>query len=126
MRKTGLLILVFAMVTSLSCQDYDISEVVEDSYLFSRDSIDAEPSLRNTRLFCELEISDSLTESASANRGSPMHAPGQRNTSTAWFFNQPWAATFIWGKMVRDSLLLLGLAFVVVFITRPKKGGGSS
>lgn len=124
MRKTGLLILVFAMVTSLSCQDYDISEVVEDSYLFSRDSIDAEPSLCNTLLPSELEFSDSLTESA-AKRGSPMHAPGQRNMSTAWFFNQPWAATFIWGKIVRDSLLLLVLAFVIIFITRPRKGGGS-
>ena len=123
MRETGLIILVFTMVTSLSCQDYDISEVVEDSYLFRRDSIDAEPSQCNTRLPSVFELSDSLTESASANRGSPMHAPGQRNMSTAWFFNQPWAATFIWGKMVRDSLLLLVLAFVIVFITRPKKGG---
>ena len=124
MRKTGLLILVFAMVTLLSCQDYDISEVVEDSYMFSRDSIDAESSICNTRLPSELEFSDSQTESTATKRGSPMHAPGQRNMSTAWFFNQPWAATFVWGKMIRDSLLLLVLAFVIVFATRPKRGGG--
>jgi len=46
-----------------------------------------------------------------------LHAPGERNHGTEWFFNQPWAASFIWGKMLRDSVILVALAVAVLLIS---------
>jgi len=46
------------------------------------------------------------------------HEPGVRNHGTQWFFNQPWAASFIWDKIVRDSVILLVLAAAVLLFSR--------
>lgn len=55
--------------------------------------------------------------------GLHVHGAGERNHGTGWFFNQPWAATFIWGKMVRDSIILLLLAAAVLFVSGRVTGG---
>lgn len=46
-----------------------------------------------------------------------VHEAGQRNHGTVWFFNQPWAASFIWGKMLRDSVILVVLAAVILLLS---------
>ena len=50
--------------------------------------------------------------------GLHQHGAGVRNHGTEWFFNQPWAASFVWGKMLRDSIILLALAASVVLLPR--------
>lgn len=119
MQKVRLAILTIAVLIALSCHDYDISEVVGDSYVFARDSI------VSSRLSSDADTGTVFQKSAGlstrSNSSSPMHAPGQRNMSTAWFFNQPWAARFIWGKILRDSIMLLVISFVIVFLSRPKE-----
>jgi hypothetical protein len=47
-----------------------------------------------------------------------VHAAGVRNHGTVWFFNQPWAARFIWGKMLRDSAILVALALGLLAVSR--------
>ncbi|NLP04981.1 hypothetical protein GX411_03380 [Candidatus Fermentibacteria bacterium] len=42
--------------------------------------------------------------------GMHIHPAGSRNHGTQWFFNQPWAAPFVWGKMLRDTLVLAALS----------------
>jgi hypothetical protein len=46
------------------------------------------------------------------------HDAGARNHGTEWFFNQPWAASFIWPKMLRDSVLLAALAAAIYLVSR--------
>ena len=46
-----------------------------------------------------------------------VHEEGVRNHGTGWFFNQPWAASFIWGKMVRDIVILLSLSAAVLLVS---------
>ena len=53
-----------------------------------------------------------------------LHEAGQRNHGTEWFFNQPWAARFIWGKMVRDSVILIALAAGILFLSRYRRKRG--
>jgi hypothetical protein len=50
--------------------------------------------------------------------GLHQHGAGIRNHGTEWFFNQPWAATFVWGKMLRDSIILLILAVSLYLLPR--------
>jgi hypothetical protein len=50
--------------------------------------------------------------------GLHTHGAGVRNHGTQWFFNQPWAASFVWGKMLRDSIILLVLALIAFFLPR--------
>jgi hypothetical protein len=119
LQKVRLAVLTIAVFIALSCHDYDISDVVDDSYVFARDSI------VSTRLPSDADTGIVFHKSAGlasrSNSSSPMHAPGQRNMSTAWFFNQPWAARFIWKKMLRDSIVLLVISFVIVFLSRQKE-----
>ncbi|MEN8209514.1 MAG: hypothetical protein ABFR50_09720, partial [Candidatus Fermentibacteria bacterium] len=63
------------------------------------------------------EESDEHDPSEIAGSDRHVHDAGQRNHGTGWFFNQPWAATFIWGKMFRDSLILLVLSAVVFLVS---------
>jgi hypothetical protein len=46
-----------------------------------------------------------------------VHQPGVRNHGTEWFFDQPWAARFVWGKMIRDAVILLALAGVILVLS---------
>lgn len=119
MHKIRLVVLALAVNFVTSCQDYDISEVVDDSYTFTRDSI--MPSLLPIDADSEMIFFNPTKLASMGNSTSPMHAPGQRNASTAWFFNQPWAARVIWGKMLRDTILLLVISSVLVFLSRQKE-----
>jgi len=46
------------------------------------------------------------------------HDQGVENHGTEWFFNQPWHSSFIWGKMLLNSVILLVLGVIVLFASR--------
>ena len=46
------------------------------------------------------------------------HAPGEICSDTWWFFTQPWAARWYWGKLLRDGIVLLALASLVTVVSR--------
>lgn len=48
------------------------------------------------------------------------HDQGVIDGETIWFFTQPWAADWFWGKLLRDSLILLALAAAVTVISGRK------
>jgi len=113
------LLLVISLLSLMSsCRtDYDIGEVAPES--FEGEACDhshtgqAGPEDEHSEhRHSEEHEQGSDTEGLS---GSEMHfhEPGQRNHGTAWFFNQPWAASFVWGKMLRDSVVLVVLALTV-------------
>ena len=62
-----------------------------------------------------------ITEQVDDSHSGHNHAAGARNHGTEWFFNQPWAAPFIWPKLFRDALIFLALA-VVLFVVTARKG----
>lgn len=119
MKLTAVLIIVSFMLLSLACKaDYDIAEVASQEYLgathhhgtddsgheeVEQDSVNEESHVHDT--------------SGIAGTDRHVHDAGQRNHGTAWFFNQPWAASFIWGKMVRDAVILLILAAAVLLVS---------
>ncbi len=131
--KLTVVILISAVLLSLACKaDYDIEEVAPPEHLGTdhHDELDecehedaehvesdheheaetAEPGSVHEESH-EIDVS----EISGSNRH--VHDAGQRNHGTGWFFNQPWAASFIWGKMLRDSLILLVLAAVILFVS---------
>jgi hypothetical protein len=93
------------LLSSSACApagDYDIAEVAPDSFTGAGgEEHHDEPGPEHPGA----DSTDHETET-----GLHLHPAGERNHGTAWFFNQPWAATFVWGKMVRDSVILLALA----------------
>lgn len=105
-------LLAFILIVISGCRDADISEIVSDDYTFMRDTI-------GTAIH-ESRASSRLPDTMSGITDSPMHSPGQRNAGTAWFFYQPWAAKAYWGKLLRDSLIFLGLSVLILFFTRKK------
>ncbi|GEM_PF-6535173 len=46
------------------------------------------------------------------------HEAGNVCSETRWFFTQPWAAEWFWGKLLRDCFVLLALAGFVVLVSR--------
>ncbi|MFO7626720.1 MAG: hypothetical protein R6V62_05640 [Candidatus Fermentibacteraceae bacterium] len=46
------------------------------------------------------------------------HEAGHYCSETRWFFTQPWAAEWYWGKLLRDGLVLLVLAGAVTLLSR--------
>ncbi len=66
----------------------------------------------------EAQAPDSVTAGRLSGGGMHIHEPGERNHGTQWLFNQPWAAPFIWPKIVRDILILLALAGAVLLASR--------
>lgn len=50
------------------------------------------------------------------------HEAGHVCSETRWFFTQPWAAEWFWGKLLRDCFVLLALA---VFVTLLSHGRSS-
>lgn len=49
------------------------------------------------------------------------HAPGEICSDTWWFFTQPWAARWYWGKLLRDGIVLLALASLVTVVSRRRE-----
>jgi hypothetical protein len=91
--------------------DYDIEEVAPSAFLSGEDEHGAGEHHHEEgeegygeEAGHDEEIVDDHPE------GMHVHEAGVRNHGTQWFFNQPWAATFVWGKMLRDGIVLLVLA----------------
>ncbi len=131
--KLSAVILVTAVVLlSLTCKaDYDITEVASPEHLETdhphehdeyelEDAEHGESDHEHEAESVETGSvhDESLEHDVSDISGSDrhVHGAGERNHGTGWFFNQPWAASFIWGKMVRDSVILIILA-AAIFIT---------
>ncbi|MCD4707106.1 MAG: hypothetical protein K8S62_05150 [Candidatus Sabulitectum sp.] len=108
--------------------DYDIADVAPEEHLHSEDHDHADGET------CEESESDHShghsnetghahsvnEEMEEAHAGGPSghaHDAGDRNHGTQWFFNQPWAATFIWKKLFRDALIFLTLAVGIFLAT---------
>ena len=130
--SAALLIVLTALFTSCRT-DYDIDEVASAEYM-GEDHHHDEDGVHEHADHEECGIEHDHHEDtheengheASAISGSQMHLheAGQRNHGTEWFFNQPWAARFIWGKMVRDSVILIALAAGILFLSRYRRKRG--
>ncbi len=84
------------LLSAAGCRDTDMQEMVGDEYTYAMDK--EYPTATNGRANqAEASATEILSERELTDR-SDMHAPGQRNASTAWFFQQPWAARVYWGK----------------------------
>lgn len=101
------LIVLLSLISITGCRtDYDIEEVASPEHLGETHEHDhAHAETEENHEHDNAEISGS-------NRH--VHEAGMRNPGTAWFFNQPWAAGFVWSKMIRDSVILLIMAAVVL------------
>jgi len=128
-------LLIFLLVPLLfgGCMDridYDVEEVADQGHLRGSDRIieqeppdtlSANPSGRYNATF--LCVSDNSQTEAEGEESIPTestlheHDAGQRNHGTEWLFNQPWAASFIWPKMARDTVILIVLAAAVLTLS---------
>ncbi|MFO7949613.1 MAG: hypothetical protein R6U36_04510 [Candidatus Fermentibacteraceae bacterium] len=90
--------------------DYDIAEVAPDEHLSGEHG--------NHHQGHDHGGDDVERDISGAVENRHHHEPGVRNHGTQWFFNQPWAAPFIWDKIVRDSVILLVLAAAVLLFSR--------
>lgn len=119
-RYTIPITLLFMLLFSTACRtDYDIAEVAPSVHL------DEEHHTADEHAECEdHEESDSehaVDEHVEESHAGHNHAVGSRNHGTQWFFNQPWAAPFIWGKLFRDAAIFLVLAAAVFIISGRKR-----
>lgn len=106
--------------------DYDIEEVASEEYLRGADMVASiqEAGASDASLY-RMYDQTFLCVSAETGDGDDIensgnlheHGSGQRNHGTEWFFNQPWAATFIWPKMIRDTVILILLAAGVLTVS---------
>jgi hypothetical protein len=101
------------MIACAPAGDYDIAEVAPDSFTGAggHDHDEAGPD--------HAGVDSAVHETET---GLHLHPAGERNHGTTWFFNQPWAATFVWGKMLRDSVVLLALAGGVSLASSRRRG----
>jgi len=104
--------------------NYDIEEVAPAAYLSGEDDACTDPSHHHEEGE-EGHGGDEHGEEAGHGdesviddhpAGMHIHGTGVRNHGTQWFFNQPWAASFVWGKMLRDGIILLVLALSVALL----------
>jgi len=115
----------FVFILSLLCfagcaTDYDVAEVAPEEHLDQ----EHHHSDVETCEDCEDDHGGSSEEPHHEGDSSPSghnHGSGVRNHGTQWFFNQPWAAPFIWSKLLRDGLIFLLLAVLLFLITGRKK-----
>ncbi len=111
-------LLLFILLTFTSCQtDFDIEEVAPVEHLESAEHEDHNHSEGEDCSECDAEDSEhiSIDDQVEESHSGHEHASGARNHGTEWFFNQPWAAPFIWNKLIRDGLIFLVLA-VAIFL----------
>ncbi|PIE51987.1 hypothetical protein CSA37_08940 [Candidatus Fermentibacteria bacterium] len=105
--------------SSESCREHDRNDEFEA--LQAGDSHD-----HNDECTCEAcsghsnGVHEEQHEEFSSGPSGHLHASGDRNHGTQWFFNQPWAAPFIWSKLLRDGAIFLVLSVVLFFLTRRK------
>lgn len=120
MKLAAVFIIVSFMLLSLSCKaDYDIAEVASQEYMHETHHHDETHDTEHEAVDQDSVNDESHEHDASGITGTDrhVHGAGQRNHGTAWFFNQPWAASFIWGKMVRDAVILLILAAAILLVS---------
>lgn len=113
MRAVSAVLLLFLLVPAGCRTDYDIQEVAPSEHLGEDQLHDDHDHLHD-----EHEHEDEDAGLTGSDRH--VHDAGERNHGTEWFFNQPWAASFIWGKMLRDSVILLVLAAAIAFLSGRK------
>jgi len=121
--------LITVVLLSMACKvDYDIEEVAAAGEHMVTDNHDecehedAEHAESDHAHDTDTPESDSEHVESSEHDASAIglsdrhvHGSGERNHGTGWFFNQPWAASFIWGKMIRDIVILFLLSAAIVF-----------
>ncbi|MCK4806117.1 MAG: hypothetical protein KAT09_00650 [Candidatus Aegiribacteria sp.] len=121
--KLTAVILITAVLLSLACKaDYDIKEVAPPEHLglehhHEHDETDHEHEAETVELGSVHDESHEHDVSEISGSNRHVHDAGERSHCTGWFFNQPWAASFIWGKMVRDAVILLVLSAVILFVS---------
>ncbi len=118
-RTVALCFAAAALVFFTGCRtDYDIEEVAPAEFLESS----AHDGHAHEEAASDGIDSSSVDEHVEESHAGHVHDAGARNHGTQWFFNQPWAAPFVWGKLVRDALIFLLLAVVVFVVTGRRKG----
>ncbi len=114
--------------------DYDIADVAPAEFLESGEdqehlhehtheeiADEHDEHAHHEHIDGEIVDEHSIDQHVEASHAGHDHASGTRNHGTQWFFNQPWAAPFIWGKLFRDSVIFLGLAVAVFFFSNRKR-----
>ena len=130
------LIILLALISLTGCRiDYDIEEVAPPEYLgetheHDHDHVHTETEDHHEHVpdaaeVCpvygeihEQEHAHEYDSTAISGSDRHVHEAGVKNHGTGWFFNQPWAAKFIWRKMIRDSVILLILAAIILLVSR--------
>ncbi|NOQ23442.1 MAG: hypothetical protein GQ565_12455 [Candidatus Aegiribacteria sp.] len=135
--RLAAVILITAVLLLLACKaDYDIEEVTPPEHTGTdhHDEHDECEHEHPEHVESSHEHETEAAEPASVHEESHehdvlemsgshrhVHAAGEKNHGTGWFFNQPWAASFIWGKMLRDALILLVLSAVILFLSKYRR-----
>lgn len=110
------ILLPFALLLLAGCQtDYDIADVAPGEHLESGGHSDHHEDAV-TGHGEEPDVEHHMEDLHAGHA----HGAGGRNHGTQWFFNQPWAAPFIWNKLLRDALIFLALAVSIFLITARK------
>ena len=117
MRRTLPVLAAALLLLGWGCSrsvDYDIEEVAPKQHVGGDHDHHHGHEGEHAHHDCDHDA-EAVSGSASSMH---VHEAGVRNHGTEWFFNQPWAARFIWGKLARDSAVLLLLAGAVMYISR--------
>ncbi|MCK4506747.1 MAG: hypothetical protein KAW14_14115 [Candidatus Aegiribacteria sp.] len=105
------LIILLTLISLTGCRtDYDIEEVAPPEHLGGIHEHD--------HAVAETEEHHEHDDAAISGSNRHVHEAGARNHGTEWFFNQPWAARFIWSKMIRDTVILAVLAAIILLTSR--------
>ncbi len=111
------LLFVFASLVFTGCRtDYDIADVAPEEHLDSEEHAGHDHALGEPCEEIDNEHEHSVDEQVEDSHAGHQHSTGDRNHGTQWFFNQPWAAPFIWKKLFRDAVIFLALAAVIFLI----------
>lgn len=95
--------------------DYDIADVAPEEHLESGAHHDHHA--HETEHDHDHSFGEEMEEAHEGGPSGHAHSAGNRNHGTQWFFNQPWAAPFVWGKLFRDALIFLTLAAIILLAT---------
>jgi hypothetical protein len=114
------LLLAAALLALSGCvEDYDVAEVAPGEHLdqeHHHEEGDYCEECHDDHDHAHADEEEVL-HSGDATPSGHSHGAGVRNHGTQWFFNQPWAARFIWGKLARDGAIFLLLAGIIFFLS---------
>lgn len=125
MKRVSIPIFILPILTLFStlllftgCQtDYDIADVASAEFLDSEEHVSHDHDNSDGECVEESHEELSVNDHVEDSHAGHDHAPGASNHGTQWFFNQPWAAPFIWKKLFRDGGIFLALAVAVFIIS---------